>query len=116
MQDYATWRAIYRDGTALTQEQGSYEDIDREQLEAFSLLDHEGYPVITVAFKEGQGKRLIWRRRVVNKDGLDYHFYLVGKKGGFVALLKPNFEVVINDRFDNSVALLSSVKAVKGEE
>lgn len=126
--DYAHFCAIYRDPetnhvTAVHQlelkDQGlSYEDLDRsDKLIQFQILKPDGSLIFSVPFKEGQGSQLIWRRRVQShSDGTQVVFYLVGKKGAFVACLMPDYTMIIDNNFNEDNAVLSSVTPVRGEE
>ena len=127
-EDYALYCAIYKDPatnkvTAVHQkelkEQGkSYEDLDRsDHLVQFQMLRPDNSIVFSVPFKEGQGDKLIWRRRVQqDAAGNIVSFYIVGKKGAFVACLMPDYSLIIDNNFNEDNAVLSSVTPVRGEE
>jgi hypothetical protein len=126
--DYALYRAIYKDPatnkvtvveqTELKAQGKSYEDLDRsDNLIQFQLVKPDGSIIFSVPFKEGQGRQLIWRRRVQNhSDGSQVTFYLVGKKGAFVACLMPDYTMIIDNNYNEDNAVLSSVTPVRGEE
>lgn len=127
-EDYAFWEAIYKDEnnhvTAVTQMEAkagngpSYEDLDRgDNLIQFRMVRSDGSIIFSVPFKPGQGKQLIWRRRrQVDPGGQEVWFYLVGKKGAFVACLLPDFSLIIDNNFNEDNAVLSGIEPIKGEE
>lgn len=125
-EDYAHYCAIYKDPdtnkvTAVHQKDNgvSYEELDRsDNLIQFQLLRADNQSVIfSVPFKPGQGNQLIWRRRVRQVPGGDIEtFYLVGKKGAFVACLLPDYTLIIDNNFNEDNSVLSSVAPVRGEE
>ena len=94
-----SWRAIYNNGDQISQNNQTYDDIDRDNLIAFQLMNGEKV-VFSVPFSEGQGKRLVWRRRVEKTIGKpDNVVHIVGKKGGFVAAVFDDSSVLIDDKF-----------------
>lgn len=125
-EDYAHYCAIYRDPktnkvTAVHQKDNdvSYEGLDRsDNLIQFQMLKADDRSVIfSVPLKPGQGNQLIWRRRVQQEPGGGAAtFYLVGKKGAFVACLLPDYTLIIDNNFNEDNATLSSVTPVRGEE
>lgn len=118
MDDWAVWRAIYSDGSVINQKemQVSYEDLDREKLREFQML-RDGQVVLVVPLKEGQGGRLIWRRRVqVIPGGGHRFFYLVGKRSAFVSVMFDNGAIVTDDNFSDEHVLYSEIEKVRGEE
>jgi hypothetical protein len=71
------WRATYDNGETI--EKGKYEDIDRERLRFFELLDEDGNVRVKVKLEKGQ--RLIWRKRVELTPGEgEKVVHLVGKQ------------------------------------
>lgn len=126
MDDYAHYCAIYRDPktnkvtSAHQKDNGtSYEALDRsDNLIQFQLLKADDQSVIfSVPLKPGQGNQLIWRRRIQqDPGGNQVVFYLVGKKGAFVACLLPDYSLIIDNNFNEKNTVLSSVTPVRGEE
>lgn len=93
-----SWQAQLVNGVQ-TQKDTPYEQIDRDNLKAFNLIKGDEV-VFSVPFKDGQGKRLIWRRRVeMTPGGEQTIVHIVGKKGGFVAAVFENSFVLIDDNF-----------------
>lgn len=124
-EDYAHYRAIYKDPatnqvTAVHQKDDgvSYEGLDRsDNLLQFQMLKPDGTVLFSVPFKAGQGNQLIWRRRrQVDPGGNEIWFYLVGKKGAFVACLMPDYSLIIDNNFNEDNAILSGITPVRGEE
>lgn len=127
-QDYAHYCAIYKDPetnvvTAVHQlelkaDSKGYEDLDRsDNLIQFQMLKPDGSIIFSVPFNKGQGNQLIWRRRVQTAPGGEVTtFYIVGKKGAFVACLMPDYTMLIDNNFNEDNAVLSSVTPVRGEE
>lgn len=116
-EDWAVWQAIYDDGTIINQKEFkvSYEELDRSKLAGFHML-RDGVPILTVPFSEGQGGRLIWRRRVqMTSNGEQRRIYIVGKRGAFVAALLENGSILVDDKFSDQHPLFLEVEAVKGE-
>jgi hypothetical protein len=119
MQDYATWQAAYNDGTVINQKDkgASYEALDRSKLTSFSMLTLDGGLILHIPLKEGQAGRLIWRRRIQKVPGAgEVFFYIVGKRGAFVAAINPNYEILVDDTFSEDNALFGEVEPVKGED
>lgn len=123
--DYALWVAIYQDEATNKQwavhqkdSGASYEELDRsDKLVQFQLVKPDGSIIFSVPFKQGQGSRLIWRRRVQQDAGGNIvTFYLVGKKGAFVTCLLPDYTMILDDNFNENNAVLSGIQPVKGEE
>jgi hypothetical protein len=81
------------------------------------MLKPNGDIILSVPFKEGQAGKLIWRRRIqMVPGGGSVTYYLVGKKGAFVACLMPDYSIIIDNNFNEDNAALSSVTPVRGEE
>lgn len=106
------WRAIYIDGTQLTQynENGTenkYQDIDRANLVRFDLLKKDTkHTIFSVYLREGQ--RLIYRRRtLVNMgNGSKTLVYLVGWQQTVYTNAGPKNVTAINYVYeDGSIAL-----------
>lgn len=95
-----SWKIHYNNNDIISQSKDfGYEDIDREKLTAFQLLEKDKV-VLSVPFSEGQGKRLIWRRRVEHSPGgKEKIVHIVGKKGGFVAAVFDDGTMLIDDKF-----------------
>lgn len=131
-QDWAVWKAIYKDGTTYRQkdyydenvESKTYEELDREQLSEFQMWSLDGTKLLFVMpVHEGQGSRLVWRRRVQmfakRSDGTtvgEQRIYVVGKRGGFMCVLMPDGTVLADDKFKEDHALFSTGDAVDGEK
>ena len=132
-QDFAHWQAIYKDPitnkvTAVHQkdffsedipeaDKVSYDNLDRgDNLIQFQMLKPSGDVVFSVPFKPGQGDRLIWRRRrqLVAGEGEQW-FYIVGKRGAFVACMLPDYSIILDDNFSEDNALLGDIQPVNGE-
>lgn len=95
----------------------SYEELDRSKIRELQMHHRDGRLLIAIPFKEGQGGRLIWRRRVqMHSDGTSVVFYIVGKRGAFVAMLFENGAVAVDDSFQEGHALYGEIDPVKGEE
>ncbi len=121
MQDNLRWEAQYNDGTILSQispdgTKNAYEDIDRPKLIAFLLrnIEEEDRLVFAVSFAEGDGHKLIWRRRVQNSNGEFLVVHIVGKKHQFVAVVQDSVTLLV-DNFNEDDALLAPPDPVKGE-
>lgn len=123
--DYAHFCAIYKDPktnkvTSFHQkaEGVSYESLERsDNLVQLQMLKPNGDVIFSVPFKEGQAGKLIWRRRVqMVPGGGQVTYYLVGKKGAFVACLMPDYTLIIDNNFNEDNAVLSGVTPVRGEE
>lgn len=124
-EDYATWVALYKDPatnkvTAVRQKDDGvgYDSLDRgDNLVQFQMVKPDGSIVFSVPFKPGQGGQLIWRRRrqLVPGEG-EVWFYLVGKKGAFVACLMPDYSLIIDNNFSEENSVLSEITPVRGEE
>ena len=124
-EDYAHWVAIYKDDEtnqvrAVHQKDSgvSYEDLDRsDDLIQFQMVRPDGQIILSVPFKPGQGGQLIWRRRrQVEPGGGEVWFYIIGKKGAFVACILPDYSLIIDNNFNEDNAILSGIEPVKGEE
>lgn len=110
-EDNFTWEVEYKDGTLFSQighngGKNAYEDIDRDRLAVFRLLDRDiGNTILMMKFEPGQ--KLIWRRRtdLIN----DTVVHLVGKKqtidgkryDGIVAVF-PNGNIEATGRWDEN--------------
>jgi hypothetical protein len=95
-----SWKAQLANGTQY-QKDTPYENIDRDNLRAFSLVRGEEV-IFSVPFKPGQGRRLIWRRRTeMTPGGVATVVHIVGKKGGFVAAVFDNGFVLLDDNFSD---------------
>lgn len=95
----------------------SYEELPRENLRIFRMVTPEGQTILQIPFKDGQGPRLIWRRRrSVAPGGGEVWFYVVGKKGAFVNVIMPDLSIVSDDNFSEDNVLLSDIVPVRGEE
>lgn len=123
--DYAHFCAIYKDPktnqvTSVHQkaEGVSYEGLERsDKLIQLQMLKPDGSIIFSVPFKEGQADKLIWRRRIqMIPVGGSTTFYIVGKKGAFVACLMPDYSLIIDNNFNEDNAALSGVTPVRGEE
>ena len=104
------WIANYSDKTVLRQffdgKENSYQDIDRNRLERFDLLDWDtNKPVYSLYLREGQ--RLIFRRRTLKQIGKpDVTIFLVGYQIIVFTEGGPKSIVVINYLHeDGSIAL-----------
>lgn len=129
MEDYIQWIATYKDGTTLHQIESeghkhAYSDIDRADLVSFSLYVKppgllgapDGMRVFSCHF-DGDGEKLIWRRRVQHRDGADpLIVHVVGKKGRYVALVEQMGTCNLFDNFNEQDALLAFPQPVEGEE
>lgn len=94
------WTAQYKDGSQDVQgPNSSYEDINRENLVAFAL--HDGTKnVLTIDFSNGDGRSLVWRRRVEQTPGEDsIIIHIVGKKGKYICMVFEDGSVVTVDNF-----------------
>jgi hypothetical protein len=101
-----TWRATYANGDVISQENQTYDDIDRDNLTAFQLMK-DGLVVFSMPFYEGQGKRLIWRRRIERVVGGEQKVvHIIGKKGGFVCAVFDDGTVLADDKFREDNAWL----------
>src|ERR1051325_4836747 len=111
MTDSITWLAIYNNDTLLPQinqdgTKNAYEDIDREILRSFSLIQDNR--ILFRAHFDSDGKKLIWRRRVQKIPGEEeFIVHVVGKKGQYVALVFQSGTVGLYDNFNENDALLS---------
>lgn len=94
------WIAQYKDGSQ--EKQGpdlSYEDIDRENLAGFGLYNGEKL-VIMLDFSNGDGRSLVWRRRVEQKQGEEpVVVHIIGKKGKYICMVFEDGSVVAVDNF-----------------
>lgn len=64
--DTAIWRAVYKDGSNLSErdtdgKDHAFGEIDLDNLELFQLVNAQNIPICQV--RMGEGKRLIWARR-----------------------------------------------------
>jgi hypothetical protein len=124
-EDYAHWVAVYQDpetnkfSYVHQKDDGvSYDELDRsDNLVQFQLVKPDGSIIFSVPFKAGQSNQLIWRRRRQQEPGGNITtFYLVGKRGAFVACLLPDYSLIIDNNFNEDNAVLSDVTPVRGEE
>lgn len=122
--DWATWAVIYDNGEQVRQKEfiTSYEELDRQRLREFQMWRNDQL-VLAIPFNEGQGGRLIWRRRVRQHRKLADNtfvmqdcFYVVGKRGAFVAVLFEDGVTVMDDNFKEGHAWYGDVEKVSGEE
>jgi hypothetical protein len=95
-----SWRVHYNNGDIISQSPDyAYEDIDRDNLIAFQIVDSDKV-VFSVPFFDGQGKRLIWRRRIEREvGGTEKIVHIVGKKGGFVCAVFDDGSILADDKF-----------------
>ena len=126
--DYAHYCAIYKDPVTnavttvhqldLKASEKGYEDLERsDNLIQFQMQKPDGSVIFSVPFKEGQAGQLIWRRRVqMVPGGGQVTYYLVGKKGAFVACLMPDYSLILDNNFNEENAALASVTPVRGED
>lgn len=124
-EDYAHWVAIYQDPETNTvsavhqKDSGiSYEELDRsDNLIQFQMVKPDGSIIFSVPFHKGQGGQLVWRRRRQRDPGdNEVWFYIVGKRGAFVACLLPDYSIILDNNFNEANAVLSEVTPVRGEE
>lgn len=131
-EDYAVWRSIHEvaprkfktyeqkaffDTSLPEEDRPHYELLDRKTLHQFQMLKPDGTIILSIPFKEGQGGRLIWRRRVQMMPGMGVvPIYIVGKRGAFVAAILPDYSIILDDNFDENNALLGDIDKVSGEE
>lgn len=104
MQDQLTWAAQYEDGTTKFQvditngDKFAYENIDRDNLKAFTLLKGN-LPVFRLIF-DGDGQKLVWRRRVEkNSNGETVIAHIVGKKGRFICTVNQDGQAAVANNF-----------------
>lgn len=123
-----TWRAVYKDSTVLNQynpdgTKNRYNDIDREDLVQFMLLNAEGKPVVIIHLDEK--KKLIWRMRVEVKlsKGISQRVHLVGwqenRRGvnvQMICAIFPDGHIEIVDRFRENHPWFYSVKFREAEK
>lgn len=118
MQDSIQWVAIYDDGILhQIDHQGTkhaYEDIDRERIRSFSLIQNN--KILFRAHFNGDGKKLIWRRRIQKTEGEEFIVHIVGKKHQYVACVFQDGTVGVYDNFREDLAMLVPPVPVKGEE
>lgn len=120
MQDSIKWFALYNDGETLFQEDAegnkhAYSDIDRSRLTHFLLYASDKERPIFCAEFDGDGKDLIWRRRVQNINGESTVFHIVSKQDKYVAIVTEG-NVQIYDRFDEGFAPLLPPIATEEEK
>lgn len=98
------WVAQYTDGTTINQRDSdqtphSFEDIDRDKLQTFTLKNENGVVAISIIF-EGDGKELVWTRRTFMPNvGSPYEVHIVGKKGRFISGLFPDGSIAVRNNF-----------------
>lgn len=128
--DYVLWEAVLDMGNAKhhvvhqkdiynedLEFRPSYEELPREKLRLFRMVTPDGRVVLQIPFKEGQGSRLIWRRRrQAAPGGGEVWFYVVGKRGAFVNIIMPDYSLISDDNFSEDNVLLSDIEPVRGEE
>ncbi|KXH76256.1 MAG: hypothetical protein AM326_03080 [Candidatus Thorarchaeota archaeon SMTZ-45] len=94
-----TWRATYNDGTVLSQynpdgSKNSYNNLDREGLTAFELLNKATGQTIIVIHLD-KGKKLIWRMRVALRLGYmtKQRVHLIGWQENKILFRIRNFAI-----------------------
>ena len=108
-----TWKAIYNDGSCLTQynadgTENRYEDIDRYKLSRFDLYknaDIDKTPFYSLYLRHGQ--RLIFRRRnFISTNGERHMIIIVGWQKTYDTKPLPTNATAINYIYeDGSIAL-----------
>lgn len=124
MQDKFSWIATGDNDTTLPQinkdgTKNSYEDINRENLKTFTLgyTNDKGILGIFRANFNGDGNKLIWRRRIQKISGQeDVIVHVVGKKHQYVALIYQTGAVEIFDNFNEKNPLLVYPQMLSQEE
>jgi len=114
LQDRFMWLAIYEDGSFLRQidEDGTkhgYGDIDRDSLISFRLITPAGNLIFAANFELGEGKNLVWRRRVAKRQDQEgaIAVHLVGHKGRYVAMIMQDGASILFNNFKSDDALLN---------
>lgn len=107
-QDKYTWRAIYNDGTSLSQVENAYADIDRTKLQTFEILDPNGKVIFSLPLEPTE--RLIWRRRTEMSPGKEVieTCHIIGKQETVngenrqvvFALFESDGHVEVSDKWD----------------
>lgn len=118
--DAISWVAHYGTSEPVRQYDGDtkhfYEDMQRDDLIRFDLVDASGRVLIGVICDD-RPELLFWRKRqyrdLATGSQLDCH--LVGKKGEFVALVFPDGSVMMRHKFVPDDAYFDEPQPVKGE-
>ena len=121
-----SWKAIYRDGSSLSQfnenrSENKYFDIDRNRLAQFVLI-RNGAPAVVIHL--GGNKKLIYRmRRAMDNKGHHEDVYLAGwqekRNGQNVQMIMALFEdnrVEIVDCFNEKHPWFYSINFLKEEK
>jgi hypothetical protein len=119
------WRAIYKDGTFLSQyngkEEHKYADIDRSKLKYFDLLETGNKNPLIRYYFDSPDKKLIYRKRnFLKSTGERSEIYLIGWQCGKVqsiSVLFPDKSIHVIDKWqDNAIFGKPLVHKQEGED